>query len=82
MKLIRRKYEKISTFIFGTSTCINCLCKNNAKPNEEMNDSTKEENEIAMKIDQIIKENTIVEKNPNDDIDYSKKDLKTIYLAG
>lgn len=39
--------------------------KNNAKPNEEMNDSTKEENEIAMKIDQIIKENTTVEKNPN-----------------
>lgn len=56
--------------------------KNNAKPNEEMNDSTKEESEIAMKIDQIIKENTTVEKNPNDDIDYSKKDLKTIYLAG
>ena len=56
--------------------------KNSAKEYEQKNNSTNEESTISMKINQIIKENTNVEKNPNDDIDYSGRELKTIYLAG
>lgn len=53
-----------------------------SKDKAKTNDSSNEESEISRRIDQIIKENTDVAKNPNDDIDYSKRDLKTIYLAG
>lgn len=73
--------KKYITFLTLALVFLFVGCKKNVNsPSKDMRDS----NNINEKIDQIIKEGQKerVKENPNDKIDYSKSELKTIYLAG
>lgn len=66
----------VLVFIFIITACTNKL--------NNKDESMKNKDDISKKIDDIInkEQKKIVNKNPNDGVDYSRTKLKTIYLAG
>lgn len=66
----------VLVFIFIITACTNKL--------NNKDESMKNKDDTSKKIDDIInkEQKKIVNKNPNDGVDYSRTKLKTIYLAG
>ena len=57
---------------------------NSEMSNKEMTNNEMKNDDTSKKIDEIItqQQKKSADENPNDAVDYSKAELKTIYLAG